>query len=176
MGVPVKWDGESSRGGRREKRRTVRVVVRQRQRRTAAWRARAGPWQQRGAVAEASGGVCARGIDGRPRSAAQAAHGRPVWAPQRRGGASPCSCRGVSVNGRARRGQRARSSGGASAARRGSAAAARQRGRGSGAARQRAHARSSACARAQSREERVSGEEREGREKESGEREKKSAV
>ena len=78
---------------------TVRVVVRQRQGRTAAWRARAGPWQQRGAVAEASGGVCARGIDGRPRSAAQAAHGRPVWAPRRRGGASPCSCRGVSVNG-----------------------------------------------------------------------------
>ena len=77
----------------------MRVVVRQRQRRTAAWRARAGPWQQRGAVAEASGGVCARGIDGRPRSAAQAAHGRPVWAPRRRGGASPCSCRGVSVNG-----------------------------------------------------------------------------
>jgi len=54
--------------------------------------------------------------------------------------------------------------------------AARQRGRGSGAARQRAHARSSACARAQSREGRVSGEEREGREKESGERKKKSAV
>ena len=55
---------------------------------------------------------------------------------------------------------------------RGGSEAARQRGRGSGAARQRAHARSSACARAQSREGRVSGEERERREKESGERKK----
>ena len=80
--------------------------------------------------------------------------------------------------GRQRRAGRAHSREGRESAARpgGSAAAARQRGRGSGAARQRAHARSSACARAQSREGRVSGEEREGREKESGERKKKSAV
>ena len=156
---------------------TVRVVVRQRQGRTAAWRARAGPWQQRGAVAEASGGVCARGIDGRPRSAAQAAHGRPVWAPRRRGGASPCSCRGVSVNGQGAartacalkwRGRQRRGT-------------ARQQGSEAARARQRRSAAASAralkCLRARAEQRgKVSGgeRERERREEESGERKKLS--
>ena len=79
----------------------------------------------------------ARGIDGRPRSAARQRHGRACWVPRRRRGASPSSCRLR----RARRLSGAQQDDvcaqvGESAARPGgSAAAARQRGRGSGAAR-----------------------------------------
>ena len=67
-------------------------------------------------------------------------HGRPVWAPRRRGGASPCACRGVRVNGQgAARTACVLKWGGASAAR--GQAAGQRAGAGSGAARQRAHAR-----------------------------------
>ena len=109
-------------------------------------------------------GPSARGIDGRPRSAARQRHGRACWVPRRRRGASPSSCRLR----RARRLSGAQQDDvcaqvGESAARPGgSAAAARQRGRGSGAAR---HARAALkCLRVQSKEGRVS--QREKREKE----------
>ncbi|KAG2565220.1 hypothetical protein PVAP13_7NG074951 [Panicum virgatum] len=49
---------------------------------------------------EGSAGVSvARSIEGRPWQRRGQVRGRPVRAPRRRGGASPCSCRGVSVNG-----------------------------------------------------------------------------
>ena len=154
------WGEQQGRAQGEETPTTVRVVVRQWQRRTAAWRARAGPWQQRGAVAEASGGVCARGIDGRPRSVAQAAHGLPIWAPRRRGGASPCSLsrRVRQRAGRGEDGVRAQVGWGVSgAAPRGSRAASGGRQRRSAAAGARA-ACLNACAR---REGRVSEGERE---------------
>ena len=49
---------------------------------------------------EGSAGVAVvRSIEGRPWQRRGQVRGRPVRAPRRRGGASPCSCRGVSVNG-----------------------------------------------------------------------------
>ena len=47
------------------------------------------PRDERGEVWEPT----ARGIDGRPRSAARQWHGRACWVPRRRRGASPSSCR-----------------------------------------------------------------------------------
>ena len=90
--------------------------------------------QQRGS--DAAG----RGDDGGVACGRQV-HGRPVWALRRRGGASPCACRSVRVNGlgvSGARGVRTRERGGSQQR------AARQRaasGAGSGSARQRAHAR-----------------------------------
>ena len=43
-------------------------------------------------------GAAGRGDDGGVACGRQV-HGRPVWALRRRGGASPCACRGVRVNG-----------------------------------------------------------------------------
>ena len=148
------WEEQQGRAQGEETPMIVRVVVRQRQRRTAAWRARARPWQQLGAVAEKSGGVCARGIDGRPRSAAQAAHGRLFG-------------HGVCVNGQgAARTACALKWGGASAA----------RGQAAGQRRSEARAaRSSACARAEQRGEGQRGRERKEREREWREK-RKSAV
>ena len=115
------------------------------------------------------GGVVVCGIDGRPRSAAWQVQGRLVWAPRRRRGASPSACRGVLVDGRldgmgegkvSERAGRAHSSReGGSGARPGSRRSERQR-------RARVPERSG--------QGRVSEGEREGREKGSGEREKKS--
>jgi len=175
MGAPVKWKGESSRGERREKRR----------RRPCAWSCGNGRGGRPRGVREQDGGssagrslrravACARGIDGRPRSAAQAAHGRPVWAPRRRGGASPCSCRGVSVNGQGAartacalkwRGRQRRGTAGQQGS---EAARARQRRSTASSARATAFK----CLRPR-RQGRASGGEREEREKESGERKPK---
>ena len=106
---------------------------------------------------EGSAGVSvARSIEGRPWQRRGQVRGRPVRAPRRRGGASPCSCRGVSVNGQ-----------GAA----GTACALKWRGRQRcGTARQQgseaASARALKCLRARRARREVSGGEREERERE----------
>ena len=95
MGAPVKWDGESSRGGRREKRR----------RRPCAWscgngrggRPRGVREQDRGSSAGRSlrrAVACARAalMAGRGQRLRQR-HGRARWVPRRRHDASSSSCR-----------------------------------------------------------------------------------
>ena len=120
---------------------------------------------------EGSAGVSvARSIEGRPWQRRGQVRGRPVRAPRRRGGASPCSCRGVSVNGQGAAGMacalkwRGRQ-------RRGTA---RQQGSEAARARQRRSAAASAralkCLRARAEQGGKSAGERERREKESGER------
>ena len=143
----------------------------------AAWR-----WRARQAALKAGQGAAnglvasvAHGNEVRPRSAARQGTAGRFGRHGDDGGASPSAWRGVCVNGR--RPARAHLSEVGRGQRRGEAAQ-RQRGSEAAAAAQRGSERTRAQvpARAQSREGRVSGEEREGREKESGEREKKSAV
>ena len=115
-------------------------------RRRRGWRGALRARLRRVGVAERQGSsgtatLRGRGDDGGVACGRQV-HGRPVWALRRRGGASPCACRSVRVNGlgvSGARGVRTRERGeGVSGARPGSG---QRAGAGSGSARQRAHAR-----------------------------------
>ena len=141
-----------------------------------AWRWRARQAALKAGQGAASGLVAsvARGNEVRPRSAARQGTAGLFGRHGDDGGASPSAWRGVSVNGQgAARTACALKWGGASAARHREAAG--QRGSEGAAAAQRGSERTRAQvpARAQSREGRVSGGEREGREKESGEMKEK---
>ena len=147
-----------------------------RRRRGLPWRVRTRLWRDGVAERRGSSGAATqrgRGDDGGVACGRQV-HGRPIWALRRRGGASPCACRGVRVNGlgvSGARGVRTRERGGSQrrAARQQAASGGRQRLSAAAGAR-------AACLNACARRGGESAKERERREKKGVEREKRKST